>query len=112
MPPRAPAISLDSLRQAAARVAGELHSQLARRKLATITRSLDLLASVETLSLTAYRSDALRRKGAERLLQEIVEAAVDTNLHLLRAAGVPAPGDYYQTFIVAGRHGIVPAALA
>jgi uncharacterized protein YutE (UPF0331/DUF86 family) len=90
----------------------ELDAQLARRKLATITRSLDLLASVEALSLTEYRADALRRKGAERLLQEIVEAAVDTNLHLLRAADVPAPGDYYQTFIAVGRHSIVPTALA
>ncbi len=90
----------------------ELDAQLARRKLATITRSLDLLAAVEGLSLAEYRADLFRQKGVERLLQEVVEAAVDTNLHLLRAAGAPAPGDYYQSFLDVGRQGIIPAMLA
>lgn len=103
---------LDFIARGDGRPVTGLDAQFARRKLATINRSLDLLASVEALSPTEYRADALRRKGAERLLQEIVEAAVDTNLHLLRAAGAPAAGDYYPTFIAAGRHGIVPPALA
>jgi len=90
----------------------ELDAQLARRKLASITRSLDLLAAVEGLTLAEYRADPFRRKGTERLLQEIVEAAVDVNLHLLRAAGAPAPPDYYQSFVDIGRHGIVPNTLA
>ena len=91
----------------------DLEAQLARRKLATITRNLDLLAAVEGLTLADYQSDAFRRKGTERLLQEIVEAAVDVNLHLLRAAvGAPAPPDYYQSFVDIGRHGIVPTTLA
>lgn len=91
----------------------ELDAQLARRKLATSTRNLDLLAAVEGLSLADYRADPFRRKGTERMLQEIVEAAVDVNLHLLRAAaGAPAPPDYYQSFVAIGRHGIVPPALA
>lgn len=90
----------------------ELDAQLARRKLTTITRSLDLLAAIEGLSLAEYRADPFRQKGVERLLQEVVEAAVDTNLHLLRAAGASAPGDYYRSFLDAGRHGIVPATLA
>lgn len=90
----------------------ELDAQLARRKLSTITRNLDLLAAVEGLALAEYRADPFRRKGVERLLQEIVEAAVDTNLHLVRAAGAPAPGDYYQSFLAVGRQGIVPAPLA
>ena len=91
----------------------ELDAQLARRKLATITRNLDLLAAVEGLALADYRADPFRRKGTERLLQEIVEAAVDVNLHLLRAAaGAAAPPDYYQSFVDLGRHSIVPSTLA
>lgn len=80
----------------------ELDAQLARRKLATITRSLDLLAAIEGLPLAEYRADPFRQKGVERLLQEVVEAAVDTNLHLLRAAGAPTPGDYYQASSTSG----------
>ncbi len=90
----------------------ELDAQLARRKLATMTRNLDLLATVDGLSLDQYRSDPFRRKGTERLLQEVVEAAVDLNLHLLRAAGAATPVDYYQSFVDVGRQGIVGAALA
>jgi uncharacterized protein YutE (UPF0331/DUF86 family) len=90
----------------------ELDAGLARRKLATIARNLELLATVAPLSLEAYRSDTLRRKGTERLLQELVEAAVDVNLHLLRAAGAPVPPDYYQTFTEVGRAGVIPNALA
>ncbi len=63
----------------------EIDAGLVRRKLATIVRALDDLATVEALSLKEYRRDRLRQKGAERLLQETVEAAVDVNLHLLRA---------------------------
>jgi uncharacterized protein YutE (UPF0331/DUF86 family) len=90
----------------------ELDAQLARRKLTTITRNLDLLAAIEGLSLAEYRTEPFRRKGVERLLQEVVEAAVDTNLHLLRAAGAPTPGDFDQSFLDVGRQGIVPATLA
>ena len=46
------------------------------------------------------------------MLQEAVEAAVDVNLHLLRAAGHPAPPDYYESFVAVGRAGVVPERLA
>ena len=90
----------------------ELDAQLARRKLTTITRNLDLLGAVDGIALADYRAEPFRRKGTERLLQEIVEAAVDLNLHLLRAAGAATPADYYQSFIDVGRHEIVAVALA
>ncbi len=90
----------------------ELDASLVRRKLATITRNLEDLAAVEGLSLSAYRADRFRQKGTERLLQETVEAAVDANLHLLRARGVATPADYYESFLALGRHGVIAAALA
>ncbi len=74
----------------------ELDAQLARRELTTITRNLDLLGAVDGITLADYRADPFRRKGTERLLQEIVEAAVDLNLHLLRAVAAVTPADYYQ----------------
>ena len=90
----------------------EIDAGLVRRKLATIVRSLDDLATVEALSLEEYRRDRLRQKGAERLLQETVEAAVDVNLHLLRAGGHAAATDYYTSFTEAGRHELIPSSLA
>ncbi len=89
----------------------ELDAALVRRKLAAIARNLQDLAAVEGLSLEEYRADRFRQKGTERLLQETVEAAVDANLHLLRARGLSAPRDYYESFVRLGRDGVIPGAL-
>jgi hypothetical protein len=45
----------------------------------------------------AYRAEPYRRKATERLLQEIVEAAVDINAHLLVQAGTGAPDDLFTS---------------
>ena len=89
-----------------------LDADLVRRKLAAITRKLDQLKAVEGLTLDEYRADPFRVKGTEKLLQEAVEAAVDANVHILRALGMPAPGDYYESFVSVGRHGVIPSELA
>ncbi|MEX0890938.1 MAG: DUF86 domain-containing protein [Gemmatimonadota bacterium] len=89
-----------------------LDRDLVRRKLAVISRNLDDLAVIAELTLEDYRADRFRQKGTERMMQELIEAAVDANAHLLRAGGAPTPTDYYQSFVELGRHGIVPAELA
>lgn len=90
----------------------ELDRALVRRKLARLLRNLDDLAPVEGLSVEAFRSDLFRQKGTERLLQEVVEAAVDVNLHLLRVHGGPSPPDYYRSFTLLGEAGLIPNELA
>ncbi len=90
----------------------ELDRALVHRKLATIVRNLADLATIEGLTLAEYRRDRFRQKGAERLLQEAIEAAVDVNLHLVRARGEAAPPDYYESFLAAGRAGLIPDDLA
>ena len=89
-----------------------LDADLVRRKLAAITRTLAHLAAVEGMTLGEYRADPFRQKGTEKMLQEVVEAAVDANLHLLRSLGGAVPGDYYESFVALGRSGVVPMALA
>ena len=37
-----------------------------------------------------------------------IEAAVDTNLHLLRTTGAATPTDYYESFISLGQAGVIP----
>ena len=90
----------------------ELDAALVRRKLAIIRRNIDDLGEVEGLDLAEYHADRFRLKGTERLLQETVEAAVDANLHLLRAAGRATPGDYFMSFVELGPAGIVSEELA
>lgn len=89
-----------------------LDAALIRRKLATIAQDLRDLASVESLTLEEYRADRIRLKATERLLQEIVDAAADINAHLLREAGEPASVDYFESFIGAGRIGVLSSELA
>lgn len=88
------------------------NAAVVRRKLARIGRNLQHLAPIAALALEAYRADYLRVKAVERLLQETVDAAVDVNLHLLRGAGHPLPGDYFATFGALASAGILDEALA
>ena len=54
-----------------------------------------------------YRSEIFMRKGTERLLQELIEAALDLNMHLLAQGGTrKLPDDYYQSFLLMGDQGI------
>jgi len=90
----------------------DLDAALVRRKLALIVRNLADLETVRGIGLTEYTGDRFRKKGVERLLQETVEAAVDVNLHVLRAEEAPTPPDYFESFVRLGRHGVIPEELA
>jgi uncharacterized protein YutE (UPF0331/DUF86 family) len=69
------------------------------RKLSTIADNLHVLDPITKLSVAEYRTDVFRRKGTERLLQELIEAAIDVNTHLLVQAGHSPPDDYHQGFL-------------
>ena len=73
--------------------------EVIRRKLGIITENLRALKPVESLSVEEYRRDLFRRKGTERLLQELIEAAIDINTHLITARGQGPPDDYYDSFL-------------
>ncbi|MCI0433395.1 MAG: DUF86 domain-containing protein [Gemmatimonadetes bacterium] len=83
-----------------------------RRKLAVITRNLADLRAVAGLSLEDYRGDRMRLKATERLLQELIEAAIDTNVHVLRGLDRDVPAEYFRTFIAVGEAGVIPNPLA
>lgn len=83
-----------------------------RRKLTAITTNLRALEPIATIDLSHYRTDIFTRKGTERLLQELIEAALDLNVHLLAQEGRKLPDDYYHSFILLGEHGILSKELA
>ncbi len=74
------------------------------RKLSRINEDLELLREPATMPFGDYVQKPFHRKGSERMLQEVIEAAVDINSHLLVAAGFPAPADYYQSFVEAAQN--------
>lgn len=71
---------------AACRSARVLWSSLIQRGVAwnEIEPNFELLDAVEGLSSEEFRQDPFRRKGAERMLQEAIDVAVYTNIHLPR----------------------------
>jgi uncharacterized protein YutE (UPF0331/DUF86 family) len=83
-----------------------------RRKLSVIVENLRALEFIAGLTLEDYRKDLFRRKGAERLLQELIEAAIDLNVHLLVQGGHAAPDDYYQGFLLLAEIGVLTPGLA
>lgn len=73
---------------------------------------LDELGSMQHTSLDEYLGDARTRRAVERLIQLIVDVAVDVNTHVLVDAGHPAPDDAYNSFIEAAKLGVLPLELA
>ena len=85
---------------------------IVQRKLGIIQRSIQSLDQAELGDLEQYKSDLWLRKGTERLLQEAIEAALDTASHLVVRAGRPAPADFYSSFLELAEVGAIDRELA
>ncbi|MGB9628413.1 MAG: type VII toxin-antitoxin system HepT family RNase toxin [Thermodesulfobacteriota bacterium] len=86
--------------------------EIVRRKLALIIENLKNLEPIEGMSQEEYLKDLYKRKATERLLQELFEAAIDINIHMIIEKGHTAPDDYYESFIKAGELKIISSDLA
>ena len=88
--------------------------ELVNRKLSQIVEYLTALAPLQRISYEDYLKQPLTRYAVERLLQLLVDTAVDINAHLtVELTGTP-PQDYYDSFIKAAQAGVlsVPFALS
>jgi len=83
-----------------------------KRKLQKMAQCLGELEAVRPASLDEYRSDFGRRRAVERLVQLIVDVAVDINTHLIVDRGHAPPADAYSSFIGAAAAGALPPELA
>ncbi len=89
-----------------------LQAEVLRRKLAIIIQNLRALEAVAGLKVEDYRQNLFQRKGTERLMQKLIEAAIDINIHIMTQVGETAPDDYYQSFMKLGEKGVIPMSLA
>ncbi|MFV1977121.1 MAG: DUF86 domain-containing protein [Candidatus Scalindua sp.] len=89
-----------------------VESEIIRRKLAVVVENLKALKPMKDISKEEYIDDIYKRKATERLLQELIEAAIDINTHLIVNTGNIAPDDYYMSFLKAGEFKIIPLSLA
>jgi uncharacterized protein YutE (UPF0331/DUF86 family) len=89
-----------------------VEKDIVKRKLAVIVRNLEALTGISRLTRQEYEEDLYRRKAAERLLQELIEAAIDINTHLIVELGGTVPDSYYESFLELGSLHVLGADLA
>jgi uncharacterized protein YutE (UPF0331/DUF86 family) len=86
--------------------------EVVRRKLAIIVENLKTLEPIKNMTLEQYASDIYKRKATERLLQELIEAAIDINTHIIVQTHNTIVDDYYESFIKMGGINVIPVVLA
>ena len=89
-----------------------VEEEIIRRKLAAIVENLKALEPIARMTRGQYLEDLYKRKATERLLQELIEAAIDINTHIIVQTGQTVPDDYYESFIKAGSLQIISSDLA
>lgn len=89
-----------------------IDKEIIRRKLSIIIENLKALEPIKNMKSDEYIRDLYKRKATERLLQELIEAAIDINVHLIVSSGHNVPDDYYESFIKVGELNIIPVDLA
>jgi uncharacterized protein YutE (UPF0331/DUF86 family) len=86
-----------------------LDVDIVSERLRLIDESLSQLRMLEGHDLD---NSPIERAAAERLLQVVVDLAIDVNGHLLVALGHPAPATGRESFIELGAAGVIDTALA
>jgi uncharacterized protein YutE (UPF0331/DUF86 family) len=89
-----------------------VEKEVVRRKLAIIVENLKTLEPIKDMTLEQYASDVYKRKATERLSQELIEAAIDINTHIIVHTHNTIVDDYYESFIKMGDINVIPVALA
>ncbi len=81
------------------------------RKLSSMKRCVDYLKSLdpETMDL---EYDYEKRSAVERNFQLAIESAIDIGEIIISEEGFERPADYRSTFLVLGKHSIIPKKFA
>jgi uncharacterized protein YutE (UPF0331/DUF86 family) len=89
-----------------------IEKEILRRKISIIVENLNALELIRNMTREQYADDIYKRKATERLLQELIEAAIDINTHIIVQTSNIVPDDYYESFIKLGELKIMTTALA
>ena len=81
-------------------------------KLDLMMNYLDNLKRSERVKLEKYLADYNEQLAVERLLQLLIQAAIDINKYLLKTLELEQPENNYETFIEVGKSGIITMELA
>lgn len=83
-----------------------VNREIVQRKLIKLKEYLQELATFRNISYSEYVSNFHNKRTVERLIQLIVDVAVDINSHVLVDEGFPPPRDAFESFIKAVATGV------
>ena len=89
-----------------------VNKETVTRKLYKLKSYLHDLSTFEFLSWEEYISNFYYRRTVERLIQLIVDVAVDINTHTVVDKGLNPPKDAYNSFLDAANLGMMPMSFA
>lgn len=76
-------------------------------KLDALDAYLKDLHEIQPANYDAYEQDKMLRRYAERMLHMTVDACIQIGIEILTEAGLRAPENYHDIFIVLGEHHIL-----
>lgn len=82
------------------------------RKLDLIIAEIKKLKSISELPLKDYLGDFKNYYTAERILEKIIAAAIDINIHIASSKGEKIPDTYYESFTMMAKLKILPPNFA
>ena len=85
---------------------------LVRRKMSRLNMYLKQLTPVSKYSFKSYKEDTYLKFSAERLIQLIVDGAVDINNHVVVETEQRPPEDYRSSFLRAAEIKLITGELA
>lgn len=86
--------------------------EVIKEKLLLLGKYLEELSELKGLTFKEYMERNIIKRGAERLLQLLVEVASDINSAILVDKAEIPPDSYYDSFIKAGNSGIISVKLS
>jgi len=86
--------------------------ELVTRKIVIISGDLEELRKFDSAGLDAYLADPYKEILAERFLERMISRMIDVNYHVIAGSGHPPPRDYYESFTVLGKMGVLEPTFA
>lgn len=93
-------------------MAGIVNPLVVSRKLQKLKQYLTELETMRDITLEEYLQDFRHQRVVERLIQLIVDLAVDINTHAVVDAGNPPPADAFSSFLEVAKLGLISRSLA
>ena len=85
-----------------------IDSVLITRKINLIAADLKALVPYAELSLQAYLKEPVNEVAVERYLERVIGRMIDINYHIVTELGHPPPKDYFESFTMMGKMGVLP----